>query len=93
VDVAGSVAEGGDALARADASYDVVLLDLHLGDGLGTKLVKVVRERLPAARVMLISGSVEAHELPPGVKFDGMLEKGGSFDDLVAMLKKAPGGG
>lgn len=87
VDVAASVEEGKTALTREGASYDVVLLDLHLGDGLGTKLVPLARRHFPGARVLLISGSVEAHEIPREVTFDGMLDKGRSFDDLLAMMK------
>ena len=88
VDVAASVEEGKTAITRDGATYDVVLLDLHLGDGLGTKLVPLARRHIPAARVLLISGSVEAHEIPRDVTFDGTLDKGCSFDDLVALMKE-----
>jgi two-component system response regulator RegA len=87
VDLAASMNEGRAALQRPGAAYDLVLLDLHLGDGLGTKLLPVVRERLPGARVLLISGSIEDHELPRGPAFDGVLDKGRSFDDLVRLMK------
>ncbi len=76
VELAGSLAEGREALCRHGASYDLVLLDLHLGDGLGTKLVPIARDKMPGARVMLISGSVGEHEVPREVGFDGVLQRG-----------------
>ena len=93
VELASSVAEGRDALQHPDAAYDLVLLDLHLGDGLGTKLLPVVRARLPSARVVLISGSIEEHELPRDSAFDGVLDKGRSFDDLVRLMNAILTGG
>jgi CheY-like chemotaxis protein len=93
VELASSVAEGREALQRPGAAYDLVLLDLHLGDGLGTKLLPVVRAELPEARVVLISGSIEDHELPRDDAFDGILDKGRSFDDLVRLMKAVLAGG
>ncbi len=85
VDVADSL---GQARAKlGDGAYDVIMLDQHLGDGLGTSLVASVRARLPAAKVMLISGSVEPESLPRDVYLDAVLAKGTRFDDLVSLMR------
>lgn len=83
VDLAASCAEARAILAR-EARYDNVLLDYHLGDGLGTDLIPEARERLPGARIILMSGSAG----PGGSRHavDGAFVKGARFDDLLRVL-------
>ena len=89
VDLAESVADVRAKLAGDDAGYDVVLLDQHLGDGLGTSLVPALRARVPQAKLMLISGS--ADDLPPGVVFDATVPKGRDFNDVMVLIRQLLG--
>jgi len=54
------------ASARAQLAaggFDVVILDQHLGDGLGTDLIPEIRRLLPQAAVVVMSGSAAPEEL------------------------------
>jgi DNA-binding NtrC family response regulator len=86
VEEAASVAQGHAKLSAVGASYDVVMLDQHLGDGLGSSLVPVVRSRIPGARVMLISGSAD-EDSRDGALFDATVEKGRDFNDVLALVR------
>lgn len=85
VDVASSFAEAQGALVRSDADHELVLLDQHLGDGIGTDLVPAIRARLPQARVVIVSGSAEEKEAALA-GCDAVVPKGVSFPDLMARL-------
>jgi DNA-binding response OmpR family regulator len=63
---AGSVAE---ALELPPESYDVMVSDQRLGDGLGTDLIRVLQERNPAgaSRFILMTGDERAMDLPAEV--------------------------
>jgi DNA-binding NtrC family response regulator len=63
---AGSVAE---ALEVPAESYDVMVSDQRLGDGLGTDLFRVLQDRSPAigSRFILMTGDERAMELPAEV--------------------------
>jgi CheY-like chemotaxis protein len=88
VDVVASFGEGRASIEAPSAAYDVVLLDQHLGDGLGSSLVPLVRGRLPGAAVVLVGGSVTEKERQwPGV--DAIVEKGAAFPDLLAVIEAA----
>lgn len=78
VQEAGSVAEATSALGP---SVDIVILDYHLSDGLGSSLVPIIRERAPRARVIVSSGS--AHGLTFG---DVSFVKGRPFAELEALV-------
>ncbi len=88
VDVAASSARARALLDAADAAYDVVLLDMHLGDGLGSALLPRVRERLPRAVTLLISGSLTDHDVA-SAGFDGLIVKGTAFPDVLAQVEEA----
>jgi two-component system response regulator RegA len=53
---AASLSEARERLEHGGA-FDVVLLDHSLQDGKGTELVPDVRRKLPAAKVVLLSGT------------------------------------
>src|SRR5205823_2908641 len=58
---------------------DVVVLDQHLGDGSGSELIPIARAQWPLAKVLLMSGSLAAHDaFPEGA--DGCFVKGDGFD-------------
>jgi two-component system response regulator RegA len=87
VDVAASFAAA-MAKIKADGSrYAIVLLDQHLGDGLGTDLVDPIRARLPHAKVVLISGSV-GDDPSDLTRVDAVAPKGVSFPDVLALIKR-----
>lgn len=83
VDVAASCAAA-RALLERGVRYDKVLLDYHLGDGLGTDLLPEARARLPGARIIIMSGSAEAGGSRHAA--DGSFVKGAGFDDLLRVL-------
>src|SRR4051794_4863106 len=68
---AGSSGAANGILEKSDpgAPFDVVLLDQHLGDGLGTDLVPIIKSLMPAARLVLISGSWGDDPVPSSVRF------------------------
>jgi DNA-binding response OmpR family regulator len=43
-----------------DACFDLVVLDVHLGDGLGPSLIPEVRAALPGARIAVLTGAPAA---------------------------------
>src|SRR5262245_29004330 len=86
VDVAASFREAFAALVSADSPYDFVLFDQHLGDGLGTDLVPVVREKMPAAKAILVSGSIE-DTVAARLGVDALVLKGAAFPELLAVLR------
>jgi CheY-like chemotaxis protein len=88
VDVAASFALASALLRASDAHYDVVLLDQNLGDGRGTALLPLVRERMPECAAILISGSVAAEEVE-SAGFDAILIKSTPFPEVLAAVLAA----
>jgi two-component system OmpR family response regulator len=75
------------AAARAllpDARYDLVLLDVHLGDGLGPSMIPELRAALPGITIALLTGEPG---LPQGA--DLVLEKGADPFALMEQMEKA----
>jgi two-component system response regulator RegA len=91
VDVAASFAAARALLEAAAVRYDLVILDQHLGDGLGTSLVPLVRERLPRAVTALVSGSVSDQEREE-IHVDAIIAKGTAFPDVLEILREALAG-
>jgi two-component system NtrC family response regulator len=74
----------GRARLQADG-YQVVMIDVHLRDGLGTTFVPEVRRRLPGCRVVLMSGTAPEEDLGGA---DLFLEKGGDPDEIIGQLER-----
>ena len=74
---AGSVAQAREALAAG--SFELLLFDLQLPDGLGTELIADARRLHPAAKVIILSGS----DSVDGRGADLVLTKGGSPAEIV----------
>lgn len=74
------------AKVGSDGPFDVVLLDQQLGDGLGTDLVPELRERMPAAKLLLISGSIDGRDRA-AAEFDGYILKGVAFPEVLARIQ------
>ena len=81
-----SVAEARAHLDAPGAAFDLVLTDLHLGDGTGTSLLPEIRSRFPAVKVILISGSARPEDLPGGT--DALVPKGTEFSVTLSVIRK-----
>lgn len=71
-------------LLRESPRYDAVLLDSELGDGDGRALIPLVRGQLPGARLVLVTGWLDA--AGPDTPVDAVFQKGEAFDELLACL-------
>lgn len=95
VETAGSFGEAREKLTAAEGAYSLVVLDHHLGDGLGTDLIPLVRGRSPDTRIVLLSGSDDALSGTGGA--DARFAKGDDFDAMLALfdrlLRPAAAGG
>ena len=93
---AASFAQARERLAAEGGAFDIVMVDQHLGDGLGSNLVPLVRKQAPRAKVMLISGSAD-EDVAKGTIFDATVPKGRDFRDVLALmhelLARSPSGG
>lgn len=83
VDVACSLSEARANLRRA--LPDLVLLDLHLGDELGTDLLEELRLLVPPPRVLMLSGTDSAQQVVDALRAgaDGWVAKTADFDVLM----------
>jgi DNA-binding NtrC family response regulator len=80
-----SMAEARGALSEGP-SFAVVLTDQHLGDGLGSDLVPVIRSRLPDAKIVLMSGSIGEVNLQEAS--DACFTKGNDFEELLGLIHR-----
>jgi DNA-binding response OmpR family regulator len=81
-----------EALAAAAASSpDVVLLDLTLPGVRGVELLINLRQQLPHAEIILLSGHLDLAEKIEGVRIDafGLLLKPVEMTELVAKIDAA----
>jgi two-component system, response regulator RegA len=85
VDVASSYSEATRRILAEGARYDAVLLDQHLGDGLGVNLIPLVRERLPSSKVIVISGSISLRDAERSGA-DSTLPKATPFLEALALI-------
>ncbi len=78
-----------DARAKIESgvSSDVVILDHNLGDGYGTDLVPLLREKIPGARLVLVSGASEL----VNANVDLALAKGDDAEKLINKVKALVG--
>jgi two-component system response regulator RegA len=90
VDVAASFAEARAKIVAPGVAYGGVLLDQHLGDGLGLDLLGVMRQHLPGAKAVLISGSTSETE-GSNCGADAVLPKGTPFPEALALIRRALG--
>ncbi len=65
--------------------YDAVLLDSTLGDGDGRALIPLVRQRMPAAKLVLVSGLEDPRTR---ASVDAVFQKGGDVAELLAGLDR-----
>lgn len=74
-----------DQLLEGQPRYDAVLLDWSLGDADARELIPRVRRRVPAAKIVLVSGQGRA---APPVQVDAVFQKGTHVDELLACLER-----
>ncbi len=79
-----SLADARRSLAVA-SMFDLVLLDLHLNDGLGLELIPAVRAQLPSCKIIIVSGSGKDDGSGAFDSADGYFGKG---EDLESLFEK-----
>ena len=77
------------AALQADSGYDLVLLDLHLGDTHGFDLLAELREVYPAIAVVVISASDRSSDVIRAIDMGchGLRAQRASNETLVAALQ------
>jgi DNA-binding NarL/FixJ family response regulator len=80
---------------RADASYDLVLLDLHLGDADGFDLLGELRTKYPALPVVVISASDRTSDVIRAIDMGamGFVPKRATNETLFDALQQVMSGG
>jgi two-component system OmpR family response regulator len=90
IEDAGHVVAEAESLAAAraqlggGAGFDLVLLDLHLGDGEGTSIIPEVRARIPRCAIAVLTGAQS--ESIAGA--DAVLAKGDDPMSLLARMER-----
>ncbi|HEX7688082.1 MAG TPA: response regulator transcription factor [Burkholderiaceae bacterium] len=94
VTAVGSASAARSALA-ADADFDLVLLDLQLGDASGFDVLVEMRKAHPALPVVVISASDRASDVIQAIDLGamGFVPKRASNDTLVEALRLVMAGG
>ena len=87
-EVVGTASDGQEAVALAEQlEPDVVLLDLMMPNKSGLQACREIRERLPATRIVILSGIPNAAALH-AIPADGFLEKGTSAAEIVGLVDR-----
>lgn len=75
------------AIDRAEAPPHLIVTDFHLGEATGLDLIRMARERFPAVKTVLLSGSKQSTALSEcSVKPDAFLGKPVDVETLTATL-------
>jgi CheY-like chemotaxis protein len=82
---ASCLAEAHQLLATA-APFDLILLDRQLGDGLGLELIPFVRARLPACKIIVVSGDARGEDRAAAAA-DAYFRKGEDLDELFETIR------
>jgi two-component system, NarL family, response regulator LiaR len=96
IEVVAEAADGEEALAAAERlAPDVVLIDLVMPRLDGIQALRRLRERVPAARAIVLSSFVDDDKLFPAVRAGaaGYLLKDVQPQELVAAIRTVHGGG
>ncbi len=80
---------------RADPGYDLVLLDLHLGDADGFELLSELRTKYPALPIVVISASDRTSDVIRAIDMGamGFVPKRATNETLFDALKQVMSGG
>jgi NarL family two-component system response regulator LiaR len=96
IEVVGEAADGEEAVAAAERlAPDIVLIDLVMPRLDGIQALRRLRERVPAARAIVLSSFVDDDKLFPAVRAGaaGYLLKDVQPQELVAAIRTVHGGG
>ena len=96
IEVVGEAADGAAALAAAEElSPDVVLVDLVMPGVDGIEAIRGLRERVPAARAIVLSSFIDDEKLFPAVRAGaaGYLLKDVQPQELVEAIRTVHAGG
>ena len=96
IEVVAEAADGAEALAAAEAhAPDVVLIDLVMPNVDGIEALRGLRERVPAARAIVLSSFIDDAKLFPAVRAGaaGYLLKDIQPQELVEAIRTVHGGG
>ena len=79
------------ALQKLDLWPELVLLDMELPDGSGADVLRQIREQRMPARVCVLTGSCQPHEIESlaTLQPDAVLIKPYPIDDLLNWLRSA----
>jgi two-component system, response regulator RegA len=89
VETAGSYKEGMQRITDPTAEYNLVILDEHLGDGLGSQLAPIARTSLPRARLLLMSGSLTyAETVIAADRVDAVADKNAEFPEILELVQQ-----
>jgi len=93
--VTASSANEARATLQADAAFDLVLLDLQLGDANGFDVLKELREAYPALPVVVVSASDRASDVIRSIDMGamGFVPKRASNETLFEALRLVMAGG
>jgi DNA-binding NarL/FixJ family response regulator len=96
--VRGCVASGAQALAFAQThsgEIDTVILDLRLPEGGGLEVLPELKQRLPAASVIVLTQSGKEHDVVQALSrgADGYILKSSSIAQIAAALESLATGG
>lgn len=85
VETAASFADAARKLSSGLPAFAMALLDLHLGDGLGTDLIPLIRARSSCTKLVLLSGC--EGDAGPSSGADLCVGKGGDIGQLLDSLR------
>ncbi len=84
VETAASFAAARSRLSEGSPRFAAALLDVHLGDALGTELIPLFRDASPETKLVVLTGSEENEDPASGA--DACLAKGGEIGELLSAL-------
>lgn len=94
IEIVGEAADGEEAVALvSEMRPDVVLLDLSMPRLDGLEVIDAVRDRVPEAQIIVLSGFAAARmeHVVRARGATGYLEKGSSLADIRAAVREAAG--
>ncbi|APV44352.1 DNA-binding response regulator, NarL/FixJ family [Dehalogenimonas formicexedens] len=93
--IIGEAADGNEAITKATALQpDVILLDILMPRCTGLEALPVIREKAPAARILMLTVSAEEKDLFTALKYgaQGYLLKGSGITEVVSAIRRVASG-
>lgn len=95
VGVAASVSGAREfARDRRDVDVDVILLDFRLPDGTGVDAIRAMKDRWPAARIVMLTAVADDETILEAIQAgaDGYLTKDRALDEIVGAVRAVHAG-